>query len=67
MVLRKALLGPIALDLARQNDASEEVILLGEQVLTISVLSILVTAPIGAIGIKLTGPRLLNCVKDGQE
>ncbi|XP_059482694.1 sodium/hydrogen exchanger 9B2-like [Neocloeon triangulifer] len=58
----QALLGPIALDLARQTGASAEVIHLGEQVLTISVLSILVTAPIGAIGIKFSGPRLLNCV-----
>lgn len=33
---------------------------LAEDVLTIAVLSILLTAPLGAIGIALSGPRLLS-------
>ncbi|KAF4525946.1 hypothetical protein B566_EDAN000737 [Ephemera danica] len=56
----QAALAPVALDIARQTGASEEVIELAEQVLTVAVLSILVTAPIGAIGISVSGPRLLN-------
>jgi NhaP-type Na+/H+ or K+/H+ antiporter len=32
----------------------------GEVILAIAVLSIVVTAPLGAIGIKLAGPRLLR-------
>ncbi|CAL4138812.1 unnamed protein product [Meganyctiphanes norvegica] len=44
---------------------------LGTQVLTIAVLSILITAPIGAIAIMLTGPSLLSrstgTVKNAEE
>ncbi|XP_065346105.1 sodium/hydrogen exchanger 9B2-like isoform X2 [Cloeon dipterum] len=62
----QALLAPIALDLARETNAPEEIIHLGEQVLTIAVLSILVTAPIGAVAIKFSGPHLLNQEKKEQ-
>ena len=34
---------------------------MGEQVLTLAVLSILITAPLGAIGILGLGPKLLSC------
>jgi hypothetical protein len=33
---------------------------IGQVILAMAVLSIVVTAPLGAIGIKLTGPKLLN-------
>ncbi|PSN56735.1 Sodium/hydrogen exchanger 9B2 [Blattella germanica] len=56
----QAALGHVALDLARKTDADEGVVTLASQVLTIAVLSILITAPIGAIGIFLTGPKLLG-------
>lgn len=42
-----------------QSDADVK-IMLAEQVLTVAVLSILLTAPIGAIGILAGGPRLLT-------
>ena len=32
----------------------------GEQILTIAVMAILITAPLGAAAIMLTGPRLLH-------
>nr|CAD7595160.1 unnamed protein product [Timema genevievae] len=56
----QAALGPVALDIARKQSMSDEIQTLASQVLTISVLSILVTAPLGAMAISLTGPRLLN-------
>ena len=40
----------------------------GEQILTIAVMAILITAPLGAAAIMLTGPRLLhNDNEDTQE
>nr|CAD7260471.1 unnamed protein product [Timema shepardi] len=56
----QAALGPVALDIARKQSMSDEIQTLASQVLTISVLSILVTAPLGAMAISLTGPHLLN-------
>lgn len=44
----QAALGPVALDLARQNDSKEN-IELANIVLVISVLAIILTAPLGAI------------------
>ncbi|KAK7582286.1 hypothetical protein V9T40_013731 [Parthenolecanium corni] len=55
----QATLGPIALGLATKNNVFAA-IPLAENVLTIAVLSILLTAPVGAIGIALGGPRLLS-------
>ena len=62
----QAALGPVALDSLYNSDLDETSELyqerkaLGLKVLTIAVLVILITAPIGAIAITLTGPRLLN-------
>ncbi|KAH3862777.1 hypothetical protein DPMN_025751 [Dreissena polymorpha] len=39
---------------------------LGKQILTLAVLSIIITAPVGAAVIALTGPRLLHCTEQGQ-
>lgn len=59
----QAALGPVALDLARTEDPQDTRKLeLASQVLTIAVLSILVTAPLGALGIYIAGPRLLGRV-----
>ena len=56
----QAALGSLALDAAREANAAPDVILLGEKVVTIAVLLILVTAPLGAVGISLSAPRLLQ-------
>ncbi|KAK3911082.1 Sodium/hydrogen exchanger 9B2 [Frankliniella fusca] len=55
----QAVLGPVALDMARSTKDVAPTEYAG-QVLTIAVLSIVLTAPIGAIGIQQTGPILLN-------
>ncbi|XP_065223902.1 sodium/hydrogen exchanger 9B2-like isoform X4 [Planococcus citri] len=54
----QAALGPVALDLANRS-RQQDSIQWAQDVLTIVVLSILITAPIGAIGITIGGPRLL--------
>ncbi|GFR84744.1 mitochondrial sodium/hydrogen exchanger 9B2-like [Elysia marginata] len=55
----QAAIGAVALDSAKEvND--KELIQLGEQILTLAVLVILITAPIGAAGISLAGPKLLS-------
>lgn len=57
----QAALAPDALDKVRGDpDHTQLDIDRGEQMLTIAVLSILVTAPLGSIGITLGGPRLLS-------
>uniref|UniRef100_A0A1B6E6M0 Cation/H+ exchanger transmembrane domain-containing protein n=1 Tax=Clastoptera arizonana TaxID=38151 RepID=A0A1B6E6M0_9HEMI len=57
----QAALAPEALDLVRRSpNPTEEDLQRGAQVLTIAVLSILLTAPLGSIGISLSGPRLLS-------
>ncbi|KAL2079382.1 hypothetical protein ACEWY4_025126 [Coilia grayii] len=55
----QAAIGSTALDLAREEG---DVVLVGYglEVLTVAVLAILITAPIGAVAIGLTGPRLLQ-------
>lgn len=56
----QAALAPEPLDMVRREDnPAEENIIRGSQILTIAVLSILITAPIGAIGLTLAGPRFL--------
>ncbi|GFN98310.1 mitochondrial sodium/hydrogen exchanger 9b2-like [Plakobranchus ocellatus] len=55
----QAAIGAVALDRAK-DVGDEDLIKLGEQVLMLAVLVILITAPIGAIGIALAGPRLLK-------
>ncbi|KAI4798063.1 hypothetical protein KUCAC02_023601 [Chaenocephalus aceratus] len=63
----QAAIGSKALDMARE-EGDETLIKFGLDVLTLAVLAILVTAPIGALGIGLAGPRLLDRqVKDDAE
>ncbi|XP_029381918.1 sodium/hydrogen exchanger 9B2 isoform X2 [Echeneis naucrates] len=62
----QAAIGSKALDMARE-DRDEALIKYGLDVLTLAVLAILTTAPIGALGIGLAGPRLLaRQVKAGE-
>lgn len=56
----QAAIGALALDLARSQDAGPDAILFGTQVLTVAVLAIIITAPLGAIAIAKTGPRWLD-------
>ncbi|CAN8005414.1 unnamed protein product [Ixodes pacificus] len=56
----QAAIGPVALDYARNLGADDRTVSLATQVLTVAVLSILVTAPIGAAAIALSAPRLLR-------
>uniref|UniRef100_A0A3Q3LPT7 Sodium/hydrogen exchanger 9B2-like n=1 Tax=Mastacembelus armatus TaxID=205130 RepID=A0A3Q3LPT7_9TELE len=63
----QAAIGSKALDMARE-EGDEALIKFGLDVLTLAVLAILTTAPIGALGIGLAGPRLLaQQVKDESE
>lgn len=55
----QAAIGSKALDMAREV-GDETMIKFGLDVLTLAVLAILTTAPIGALGIGLAGPRLLE-------
>lgn len=55
----QAALSPMALDIVRaRNDMENEA--RAKLVLTIAVLAIMITAPLGAIAIALTGPKLLH-------
>jgi len=77
----QAAVGPLALDMANQairaaekaGSSLEEMSLLNERavlggkVLTIAVLVILITAPIGAIAVMGAGPKLLEQMKEGEE
>jgi len=62
----QAAIGSIPLDKARQvaskdpTDANNQAVEYGIQIVTLAVLAILITAPLGAIGISLTGPRFLS-------
>ncbi|XP_056432275.1 sodium/hydrogen exchanger 9B2-like [Gadus chalcogrammus] len=55
----QAAIGSKALDMAREG-GDEVLIGYGQTVLTLAVLAILTTAPIGALGIGLAGPRMLH-------
>uniref|UniRef100_K1QQ83 Mitochondrial sodium/hydrogen exchanger NHA2 n=1 Tax=Magallana gigas TaxID=29159 RepID=K1QQ83_MAGGI len=55
----QAAIGGLALDMALAGD-NPEFVRLGTTVLTTAVLSIIITAPIGALAIALSGPRFLN-------
>lgn len=60
----QAALGPVCLKrLASQHNEDKELHHYAELVLMICVLSIILTAPIGAIIISLSGPRLLTKTK----
>lgn len=61
----QAALGSKALDMATVV-GDETLIKFGLDVLTVAVLAILITAPIGALGIGLAGPRLLARQVKGQ-
>lgn len=57
----QAAIGSVSLDLARQKGFTGQIEEdFGIQILTIAVLSILITSPIGAIGIVVAGPRMLH-------
>ncbi|XP_054156261.1 sodium/hydrogen exchanger 9B2-like [Oppia nitens] len=56
----QAAIGSVALDLARQRGNDPQLIEFGTFVLTVSVLSILITAPLGAIWISFMGSRCLK-------
>lgn len=61
----QAALGPAALDLvhsgATAGGTKEEETYYAEALLAVSVLSVVISAPLGAILIAITGPRLLSC------
>lgn len=60
----QAALGPVILKKMRSNDEStDEMLRNAEVMLMICILSIVVTAPIGAIIISITGPKLLTKTK----
>uniref|UniRef100_H2Z5K9 Cation/H+ exchanger transmembrane domain-containing protein n=1 Tax=Ciona savignyi TaxID=51511 RepID=H2Z5K9_CIOSA len=63
----QAAIGPVALDTAKKAGASEYFINIAEQVLTVAVLSILITAPLGAAAIGLSGPKLLDRTEEGHD
>ena len=56
----QAAVGALALDLARQHHAGPQVEMYGLQVLTLAVLAIMGTAPIGALAMAWSGPRWLR-------
>jgi len=60
----QAAIGALALDLARRNEAGPQAEIYGTQIVTIAVLAILVTAPIGALAIAWSGPRWLHRQRD---
>lgn len=55
----EAAIGSMALDMAH-SAGDEQLQNYGMDVLTVAVLAILITAPIGALAIGLTGPKLLQ-------
>jgi NhaP-type Na+/H+ or K+/H+ antiporter len=66
----QAALGSLVLDAARDMDmdddgVTKDAIVIGETILTLAVLAILVTAPLGAVGIFITGPRWLEQQQQG--
>ncbi len=56
----QAAVGALALDLARHYHAGAQAELYGTQVLTLAVLAIICTAPVGALAIAWSGPRWLQ-------
>lgn len=62
----QAALGPLALDMAkRATDPDPNLIRVGEQILTLAVLAILITAPLGSVSILALGPKLLESKQEG--
>merc|ERR1719466_513109 len=62
----QAALGPIFLERAKFGEMTE-MYHIGEQILTLAVLAILITAPIGALAIMGLGPKLLKKNENGNE
>lgn len=67
----KAALGSLVLDAAKELEIDDDGVAseterVGEVVLTLAVLAILVTAPIGAVGIFVAGPRWLEREEEGK-
>ncbi|XP_076842273.1 sodium/hydrogen exchanger 9B2 isoform X2 [Brachyhypopomus gauderio] len=62
----QAAIGSTALDMAR-SVGDQQLEYYGMDVLTVAVLAILITAPIGALSIGLAGPRLLQQLTEIQE
>ncbi|XP_051801515.1 LOW QUALITY PROTEIN: sodium/hydrogen exchanger 9B2 [Acanthochromis polyacanthus] len=60
----QAAIGSTALDMARGKEGQPELQRYGMDVLTVAVLSILLTAPVGAVIIGLSGPYLLQKPKN---
>ncbi|XP_071453538.1 sodium/hydrogen exchanger 9B2-like [Hetaerina americana] len=56
----QAALGPTALNLVEKFQRSDQEWSYAKSILNLAVLGILITAPLGAIGIFFTGPRLLS-------
>ncbi|PAA47344.1 hypothetical protein BOX15_Mlig031303g3, partial [Macrostomum lignano] len=56
----QAAIGPAVLDTAYRTGAGPEAQAMGAQILTVSVLAIVLTAPLGALLISLLAPRLLS-------
>ncbi|CAH0381819.1 unnamed protein product [Bemisia tabaci] len=58
----QAALAPVAMDMVRQAQYENDspLYVYSSQILTIAVISILVTAPIGSVGINIGGPKLLT-------
>ena len=62
----QAALGPIFLERAKLLQMTE-MYHMGEQILTLAVLSILITAPLGAVTIMGLGPKLLEKKKNEED
>ena len=56
----QAAMGAVPLTMALNGQMTDMTVEDGQLILTMAVLSIIVTAPLGAIGIKLAGPKLLG-------
>ena len=56
----QAAIGSLALDAARSQDAGDTEVRAGQILLTTAVMSILLTAPLGALAIAMSGPKLLS-------
>jgi len=56
----QAALGPVVLESARRLESGEEYEKMGMNIITLAAMSILIMAPLGAVAIELSGPRLLK-------
>ena len=56
----QAALGPVALETVRRLNAGPEAEQMAQNILTLAALSILITAPIGAMAMQFSGPVLLE-------